>query len=64
MKKQIYQEYYYYKVMPNLMGKTLDSILNPLGEYVAERISQNITQEEAEKIAALSFHLRARKKRI
>ncbi|NBM49166.1 RTX toxin [Proteus sp. G2666] len=59
--KQIYQEYYYYKVMPNLMGKTLDSILNPLGEYVAERISQNITQEEAEKIAALSFHLRAEK---
>lgn len=59
--KQVYQEYYYYKVIPNLMGKTLDSILNPLGEYVAQRISQNISQEVAEKIASLSYHLRAEK---
>lgn len=59
--KQVYQEYYYYKVIPNLMGKTLDSILNPLGEYVAQRISQNISQEVAEKIAALSYHLRSEK---
>lgn len=59
--KQIYQEYYYYKIMPNLMGKTLDSILNPLGEYVAQRISQNVSQEVAEKIAALSYHLRSEK---
>lgn len=59
--KQIYQEYYYYKVLPNLMGKTLDSILNPLGEFVAQRISQNISQEVAEKIASLSYHLRAEK---
>ncbi|WP_235376316.1 hypothetical protein, partial [Proteus faecis] len=33
--KQVYQEYYYYKVLPNLIGKTIDSILNPLGDYVA-----------------------------
>ncbi|MCO7051741.1 RTX toxin, partial [Proteus terrae] len=59
--KQIYQEYYYYKVVPNLMGKTLDSILNPLGEYISQRISLNINQEEAEKIASLSYHLRAEK---
>lgn len=59
--KQIYQEYYYYKVIPNLMGKTLDLILNPLGEYVAQRISLNISQEEAETIASLSYHLRAEK---
>lgn len=59
--KQIYKEYYYYKVIPNLMGKTLDSILIPLGEYVSQRISQNISQEMAEKIAALSYHLRSEK---
>ncbi|MGO2679777.1 MAG: calcium-binding protein [Proteus vulgaris] len=59
--KQIYQEYYYYKVIPNLMGKTLDSILNPLGEYVAQRISLNMSQKEAEKIAALSYHFRLEK---
>lgn len=59
--KQVYQEYYYYKIMPNLMGKTLDSILNSLGEYVAQRISQNVSQEVAEKIAALSYHLRSEK---
>lgn len=40
------------------MGKTLDSILNPLGEYVAQRISLNMSQKEAEKIAALSYHFR------
>ncbi|MDL5168322.1 RTX toxin [Proteus faecis] len=59
--KQVYQEYYYYKVLPNLIGKTIDSILNPLGDYVAQRMSQNLSQEEAEKIAALSYHLRAEK---
>lgn len=59
--KQVYQEYYYYKVVPNLMGKPLDSILNPLGEYVSQRVSLNMSQEEAEKIAALSYHLRAEK---
>ncbi|MEX5898217.1 hypothetical protein AB6H17_16220 [Proteus vulgaris] len=51
--KQIYQEYYYYKVIPNLMGKTLDSILNPLGEYVAQRISLNISQRSQENSCTL-----------
>ena len=59
--KQIYQECYYYKIMPNLMGKKLDSILNSFGEYVAQRISLNMSQKEAEKIAALSYHLRSEK---
>ncbi|WP_109406121.1 RTX toxin [Proteus hauseri] len=59
--KHIYQEYYYYKIIPNLIGRSLDSILNPLGEYISERISQNIPQKEAEEIAALSYYLRAEK---
>lgn len=59
--KHIYQEYYYYKIIPNLIGRNLDSILNPLGKYISERISQNIPQKEAEEIAALSYHLRAEK---
>ncbi|HEK3030721.1 TPA: hypothetical protein SMV09_003455, partial [Proteus mirabilis] len=59
--KYIYQEHYYYKVIPVLIGKTLDMLLIPLGNYVAQRVSKNISQEEAEKIAAMSYHLRAEK---
>ncbi|EOG1985030.1 TPA: calcium-binding protein [Proteus mirabilis] len=59
--KYIYQEYYYYKVMPVLIEKTVDMLLTPMGNYVAQRLSQKISQEEAEKIAKTSKHLRAEK---
>ncbi len=59
--KYIYQEYYYYKVMPVLIEKTVDMLLTPTGNYIAQRVSKNISQEEAEKIAAMSNHLRAEK---
>ncbi|OAT26080.1 hypothetical protein M983_2240 [Proteus myxofaciens ATCC 19692] len=59
--KQIYQEYYYYKVVPNLLGKTLDPIIDPVGNFITQRISTNMLQEEAENIAASSYHLRAEK---
>lgn len=59
--KYIYQEHFYYKVTPLLMGKALDMILYPLAEYVSKRISKNISQEEAEKIAALSHYLSVEK---
>ena len=45
------------KVIPRILGKTLDNILNPFGEIVVQRVAKNLSKEEAEKIAALSHYL-------
>ncbi|HEJ9687462.1 TPA: RTX toxin [Proteus mirabilis] len=55
--KQFYEEHHYYKVIPRILGKTLDNILNPFGEIVVQRVAKNLSKEEAEKIAALSHYL-------
>ncbi|WP_337236594.1 anthrax toxin-like adenylyl cyclase domain-containing protein [Proteus faecis] len=59
--KHIYQEYYYYKIIPILIGETVDSILMPSKDFISQRISQNISQQEAEEISALYPHLSAKK---
>ena len=56
--KQFYEEHHYYKVIPRILGKTLDNILlNPFGEIVVQRVGKILSKEEAEKIAALSHYL-------
>ncbi|MER1692763.1 RTX toxin, partial [Proteus mirabilis] len=55
--QQFYEEHHYYKVIPRILGKTLDNILNPFGEIVVQRVAKNLSKEEAEKIAALSHYL-------
>ncbi len=59
--KQIYQEYYYYKVIPTLIEETADSILMPLKDFISQRILQNMSQKEAEEISALTPYLSAKK---
>ena len=44
-------------MIPRILGKTLDNILNPFGEIVVQRVAKNLSKEEAEKIAALSHYL-------
>lgn len=59
--KQIYQEHYYYQVIPTLIEETVDSILMPSKDFISKRIFQNISQKEAEEISALDPYLRAKK---
>ncbi|MEQ4922653.1 calcium-binding protein [Proteus hauseri] len=59
--KYSYEEHYYYKVVLNLLNKTLDEILISLSSHIVERLSKKIEKEAAEYIASFSYHLRAEK---
>ncbi|WP_311746538.1 anthrax toxin-like adenylyl cyclase domain-containing protein [Proteus penneri] len=59
--KQIYQECYYYRVIPILIGETVDSMLMPSSDFIIQHMAKNMSQQEAEEIAALNSHLYAKK---
>ncbi len=37
------------KVIPRILGKTLDNILNPFGEIVVQRVAKNLSKRRSRK---------------
>lgn len=57
--KYIYEEHYYYQVLPTFMGKELDIITNPAGVFISQRMATKLDKKTAEIIASFSSSLRA-----